>query len=214
MKRPLIIIAFCFIAQLGLAQNKNIIRTGEKTFSVGLYAKPFRFERINYNGTQNALFWDWATCLVMCLNYNGLNVSQEQMMTLVNGSVEEPFGAPQDLTFAVNKNTPTAWGKPSKVFCAAANLNADVLFDELSADRPIIIGTGNVGLEGRAYVVTAMAYTIKFDANGQQVGIVPTSVTLRDPWPNSFANRIVQWSDFMTLTASLYTLKVEFKKQG
>jgi hypothetical protein len=92
-----------------------------------------------------------------------------------------------------------------------AVLDPDVIFDELAAGRPLILGTGATGMEGRAFVVTAMSYNIKFDANGQQTGITPQTVTLRDPWPTGLANRTINWTDFVTLTASLYTVKVVFK---
>jgi hypothetical protein len=221
MKRPLILLAFCFIAQIGLAQNKNIIRIGEKTYSVGAYNHSFRFNKSVYTGTQNALYWDWAACIETCLNYDGLEVSQEQIVGLMNGKSEEPtgrpsdemfVGTPQDLMFMINKSTPSAWGKKSKIYCNTASIDADVIFDELSADRPLIIGTGSVGIEGRAYVVSAMAYNINFDANGQQTGITPTTVTIRDPWPGGLTNRTINWSDFVILAASLHTIKVEFKK--
>jgi len=212
MKRYLIILSLCLATQITFAQNKNIVRTGEKTYSVGAYGHPFGFERIIPGVSQNLLFWDWASCIAMCLNYGGLNVSQEQVMSLVNGTPEEPQGSPQDLMFAINKTTPTAWGKSSKVYCNTASVDADVLFDELSADRPLIVGTGSVGVEGRAYIVTAMTYNIKFNADGRQTGINPTTVTLRDPWPSALANRTILWSDFVILTASLYTIKVELKK--
>ena len=208
MKHLLLTLSFCFMVQLASAQNKNIIRTGDKTFSVGTYANPFRFER----ALQASLYWDWAACLEMCLNYAGLNVSQEQVMTLVNGPVDNPLSTPQDLIFAINKNTPPAWGKPSKVFTTNAAIDADVLFDELSANRPLILGAATGGAEGHALIVTAMSYNIKFDANGQQIGITPNNVTLRDPWPTALANRTINWPDFINLTAALYTLKVEFKE--
>lgn len=216
MKHLLSVLTLCFFVQLAFSQeNKNIVRTSEKTYSVGLYAKPFRFERVNLGNevtSKNQLFWDWAACLTMCLNYNGLNVLQEQVITLVNGPIEEPEGGPQDLMFAINKNTPTAWGKPSKVFTSTSNVSPDVIFDELYANKPLIIGAGSPALEGRAYVITAMAYNINYDAAGNQTGITPITVTLRDPWPNSPVNRQVNWLDFVNLTASLYTIKVEFKK--
>ncbi|MES2279544.1 MAG: papain-like cysteine protease family protein [Bacteroidota bacterium] len=206
MKKFFAVTIFILFGAMAFAQNANIKRIGPTTFSVGAYARPFMFEKV----LGSTLHWDWAACIVMVLNYNGLNVSQEQVMSLVDMTV---MGTPQDLIFNVNKTTPHAWGPPSKIYTSTATLDADVLFDELSAGRPLIMAAGSVGTEGRAFVVTAMSYTIKFDANGQQTGITPATVTLRDPWPSGLTNRTVNWADFVGLTASLYTIKVEFKKE-
>jgi hypothetical protein len=211
MKPLFYTLLFCLFATFASAQNVNIKKISPTTFSVGAYAQPFRFERM-VEMDASALHLDWAACIMMVLNYNGLNVVQEQIMSLVNGTPKEPLSSPQDLMFAINKTTPHAWGNPSKVFCGVATVDADVIFDELSAGRPLILGTGATGMEGRAFVVTAMSYHIKFDANGQQTGITPQTVTLKDPWPSALASRTINWTDFVGITASLYTVKVEFKK--
>lgn len=213
MKKVILLSLYALIVQFATAQNANIKRIGQSTFSVGAYDHPFRYERVVANaGTPPTLNADWAACIMMVLNYNGLNVQQDQILSLNNNRVSEALNAPQDLMFAVNRTSPHDWGDDSKIYTATATLDADVIFDELSAGRPLILGTGAVGMEGRAFVLTAMTYTIKFDANGQQTGIIPQTVTIRDPWPQALASRVVNWQDFVPLTASLYTVKVVFKK--
>jgi len=213
MKRfflSLIIVSTCCLS--ASAQNANIKRIGETTYAVGCYARPFEFDRIMQHAAGNDLFWDWAACIQMALNYGGLFVTQDQVMSLVNGSIDDPIGTPQDLIVSANKTTPHDWSsKDAKIYTAAATIDADVVFDELSAGRPIIVGTRRQGEEGRAYILTAMTYTINRDAGGQQTGITPATVVLRDPWPNALANRTVNWVDFVPITASLYTVKVVFK---
>jgi hypothetical protein len=209
MKKYCFVIAFSLLAIVAGAQNANIKKINPTTFSVGAYERPFRFERMTMG---ESLHLDWAMCIMMVLNYNGLNVSQEQVMSLVNGTPEQPLSTPQDLMLAINRTTRRDWGvKESKTYCEVATLDPDVIFDELSAGRPLIVGTRSNGIEGRAFVITAMSYNIKFDANGQQTGITPQTITLRDPWPTGLANRTILWSDFVIATASLYTVKVVFK---
>src|SRR5476651_2230354 len=142
MKHLFFLIAFGFTSLCVSAQNANIKKISATTFSVGCYAQPFQFERIvQHTGSGTELFWDWAACIQMALNYGGLNVSQEQVMRLVNGSVDEPVGSPQDLIVSVNKTSPHDWGKDSKMFTTTAAIDPDVIFDELSAGQPIIVGT-------------------------------------------------------------------------
>jgi len=211
MKRLFILLAFYFVSLCALAQNANVRRIGETTYAVGCFAQPFQFERVVQHQGGNDLFWDWAACLEMCLNYQRLSVSQEQVMSLVNGSIEAPVGTPQDLIVSANKTSPHDWGRDSKIYTTTAIIDADVIFDELREGRAIIVGTRRQGEEGRAYILTAMTYTINRDASGQQTGITPATVILRDPWPTALANRTVNWIDFVPSTASLYTVKVVFK---
>ncbi|GAB3928288.1 hypothetical protein [Mucilaginibacter myungsuensis] len=213
LKNLFALIATLCVCQAAFSQdNANIIRIADKTFSVGTYARPFRMEKMTITDPDTGPFWNWAVCIEMCLNYAGLNVSQDQVMSLVNGTPKEPLGTPSDLTFAINKTTPPAWGKPSKIYCAIANVDPDVIFDELHAGRPMIMGTGGVGTEGTAYMITAMQYTINYDTAGNMTGITPVSITLRDPWPNGKTSQNYIWNDFLAIKASLYTIKVEFKK--
>src|SRR5476651_958587 len=118
------------------AQNANVRRIRETTYAVGCFAQPFQFERIVQHQGGNDLFWDWAACLEMSLNYQGLNVSQEQVMSLMNGTIEEPIGTPLDLIVSANKTTPHDWSsKDAKIYTATAIIDADVIFDELRAGR-------------------------------------------------------------------------------
>ncbi|QKJ30778.1 hypothetical protein HQ865_13800 [Mucilaginibacter mali] len=232
MKTLFSILTFVLITTFASAQNPNIKRIGQTTFSVGAYDHPFRFERVTpplppalsinptdaekdaaLQATINATITaDWATCIMMVLNYNGLNVQVDQILNLNSNRAAASHNSPQDLMFAINRTSPHDWGADSRIYTSTATLDPDVIFDELSAGRPLILGTGAANMEGRAFVLTAMTYTIKFDANGQQTGITPQTVTIRDPWPQAIASRVVNWADFVPLTASLYTVKVEFKK--
>lgn len=194
------------------AQNSNVRRINETTYAVGCFERPFQFDRIMQHNGGNDLFWDWAACLEMSLNYQGLFVTQDQVMSLVNGPIDAPIGTPQDLIVSANKTVPHDWSaKDAKVFTAMATIDPDVIFDEMKAGRPIIVGTRRQGEEGHAYVLIAMTYTINKDADGNQTGITPQTVILRDPWPTALANLTVNWQDFVPITASLYTVKVVFK---
>ncbi|WP_448700735.1 hypothetical protein ACFGVR_01845 [Mucilaginibacter sp. AW1-3] len=197
MKNQLFAILLTLFTTLCYAQNPNITKLENNNYKVRILPANFRYERMSQSGDlpDNARYW--AACLSMIINYNGLSVSQADAATLGTG--------------VLNAATPNSWGRAAHIFCDELTLDEDALFDQLSANRPLIVTLRSADGEGRANIIAAMTYTIKFNSQGEQTGITPTTVTLVDPGTSSQSQRVVNWTDFIISVNTLYSVKISFK---
>lgn len=132
--------------------------------------------------------WCWAACTQMVLNYQGVNVTQEEIVERVFGAKENnPAGAKEIVKGA------SGWYVNGHQINAGYDypLSPQKLINDLVSKYPLIIGLRMPGQNiGHAYVLTG----IGFNKNGDAV--YPQKVILRDPWPENESRIILTWSNF------------------
>lgn len=212
MKRLLLAALILLFTQFGYGQN--IVKTADNTYQVRILMGNFHLQRMNnYSQNDDDEIRSWAACVQMALDYGGATaVSQEQILTTAFGTTTDMIGGPQELMAATSSFKPTVFGQRANIFCEIATVNEDALFDELSNNRPLIVGLHNINNFGTGKIILAMTYSIKFNAAGEQTGIIPTSVTIGDPWPTTSGIKTITWADFMKNANTLYTLKISIGK--
>jgi hypothetical protein len=202
------LLAFCTLLSIG--QSKNVKKLGTNTYRASIFSDTFQFERVNNPTGKNDESWRWAACLTMVLNFNGLSVTQDQVIGFTMDPTNQ-VSDPAELMMAMNRATPASWGKSSHVVCEVVNVSEDALFDELSANRPMIVGLRADGGGNRAAVVVSITYSIKYSADGQETGIDPTMVAVRDPGSAGQSVQLINWGDFVKNTTVLYSFKITGK---
>lgn len=134
--------------------------------------------------------WCWAACIQMVLNYQGVNVTQEQI-------VENVFGSQIDRPAAADVIAQAANGWRAKGHTIQARVenpyytSAESFINDLVEKYPLIIGLSMPGQNvGHAYVLTGVSFRV---FNGQYY---PVEVILRDPWPSNQSRIKLSWDDF------------------
>jgi hypothetical protein len=131
-------------------------------------------------GKQRMENWCWAACIQMVLNYHGLYVDQQDIVTRIYGAaIDRPANGDQIMA-ALTGWAPDTRGRRSQIYADNYNLDAATIINDLDKKWPLIVGLRGArgAATGHAYVMTA-AYFSK-DQYGQ-----PTihRVVLRDPFP-------------------------------
>lgn len=144
----------------------------------------------DYVATQEEDCWCWAACVQMVLNYQGVNVSQEEVVRRVKGVRVNQAGTDYDIQRAAE-----GWVTGDKIIGArvekAYNLTAQSFINDLINKYPLIVGLSMPGMSiGHAYVLTGISFRT---VNG---GYCPVEVILRNPWPSSPSREKMSWSDF------------------
>ncbi len=143
-------------------------------------------ERFNYFvSSQRNSNWCWAASLQMIFNYYGVTISQEQIVGRSygvdpNGILPNWTGSFEVITMNLNNwsvdnfgryyavQSSLFWGAPTPLF----------LIQELSAQKPVLIGYKSGPSSGHAVVVTALSYIPT--PNGPSI----QTIIVRDPWPS------------------------------
>jgi hypothetical protein len=144
-------------------------------------------------GRQRMSQWCWAATSQMILNYIGLPVSQEAVITRAYGGFLDRPASPAEIAFTLNGWVVAAADNRRYVVVAQdhAGLVADQIVADLTAQRPLIVGLVNPsGVGGHAYVLTAVSYDV--DAAGRPF---IKSATLRDPWPSNPSAIELSWGE-------------------
>lgn len=135
-------------------------------------------------GRQRSQNWCWAACIQMVLNYHGLYISQEQIVSRVFGQMVDAPAAPQQMMAALQGWAPDTRGRFSQIEADAHNLDAASVIQDLEYRWPLIVGLTGRGNTGHAYVMTACYYHLE---DGGQPVIY--RFVLRDPYPTN-ASRV------------------------
>jgi hypothetical protein len=133
--------------------------------------------------------WCWAACIEMVLEYQGLNVSQTQIVKKAYGEI---VNRPADCDMTTN--TANGWRLGSEKIKAreVMHFDAKYVIDALAKKYPLIVGLNMPGQNiGHAYVLTAIYFHV--DSKGKPV---PDYVVLRDPWGPNPDKTSVNWFDF------------------
>ena len=132
--------------------------------------------------------WCWAACTQMVLNYQGVDVSQEQIVERVFGYCVDRPGSAEDIVEGAR-----GWYVDGYTIDAQSDYAfiPQKLVDDLVNKYPLVVGLRMPGQTvGHAYVLTGMSF------NKQGDSVYPQSVILRDPWPDNPSRVELTWSDF------------------
>lgn len=143
-----------------------------------------------YVARQEEDCWCWAACVQMVLNYQGVNVDQEDLVRRAKGYRVNEGGTAYDIQRAAD-----GWRTGGHVIAARVDnpyyVTAQTFIDDLINKYPIIIGLDMPGQTvGHAYVLTG----ISFRKSGSSYQ--PVEVILRNPWPSSPSREKLSWVEF------------------
>ncbi len=142
-------------------------------------------QNFRYSQAQRNSNWCWAASIQMIFNYYGVDIAQEDIVARSYGT--DRYGSLPNWTgnFEVITNNLNNWNidRRGRSYTVGASLqygapNAAYLVQELSAQRPVLVGynSGNGG--GHAVVITALSYIQT--PYGPQI----QTIIVRDPWPS------------------------------
>lgn len=189
MKR-LILFFFICIAHTSIAQ---VYRGGTiyQIQGTKLYWAAVKTEYFcDYTAHQRQTNWCWAACTQMVLNYQGVPVTQEEIVQRVFGGQYDRPGTPYDILMGAD-----GWKiKGHKIVAKVDNpstISAKSLILDLRDKYPLIIGLRMPGqYVGHAYVLTGISFYV------QNNDYYPQEVIVRDPWPESESRQKIEWADF------------------
>ena len=148
---------------------------------VGIPSNAFNY----FASSQKNSNWCWAAALQMIFNYYGVNITQEQIVarsygTDPHGNLPNWTGSFQVITANLNNWSVDNAGRPYRVgaLLYGGAPTPAYLVQELSQQRPVLIGYRSGPNSGHAVVVTACSY---FDT---PQGPMIQSIVVRDPWPS------------------------------
>ena len=188
-KALVIVLAALFAAIPSLLYAQN--RKGQIFYSKndGLYWAAIETSYFKaYVARQRSDNWCWAACTQMVLNYQGVSVSQEQIVERVFGSRVDRPGSAQNIVQGAS-----GWHVDGHTIGAKADnyFIPQKLIDDLVNKYPLVVGLSMPGQNvGHAYVLTGLSF------QKQGNSIYPQSVILRDPWPDNQSRLVLSWSDF------------------
>lgn len=134
--------------------------------------------------------WCWAACAQMVLNYQGVDVTQEDVVRRVFGAEYNRPGTADDIAKGTN-----GWHfKNHRIKSYTEQVNystATSLIIDLRDKYPLVVGLRMPGQDiGHAYVLTGISFYIKNNR------YYPQEVILRDPWPENPSRLKLEWDDF------------------
>lgn len=175
------------LPSLTIAQN----RQGQIFYSKddGLYWAAIETSYFKaYVASQRSNNWCWAACTQMVLNYQGVSVTQEQIVERVFGLQVDRPGTAQNILQGAR-----GWYVDGKTIESKADYSfqPQKLIDDLVNKYPLVVGLSMPGQNvGHAYVLTGLSFQKDGDV------VYPQSVILRDPWPDNPSRLVLSWNDF------------------
>ena len=203
-KRVLATLFFKGFILISLCQS-TVQQLAPNYFVAGVNTNTFNY--VASIGRQRADNWCWAACIQMVLNYHGLYVTQEEIVTQCFGGLYDRPGNPVDFAVGLNRWAYNTRGGVSQVYFNNYPPTNEEIVQLLSGGWPLIVGI-NFGTEvGHAYVVTAIYYSVATDMYGN-VRVIPDKVVLRDPSPFSDSRQEWTWDLFVKNVVSVYKVWV------
>jgi hypothetical protein len=181
-------------------KSQNVVQLGQNYFSAGIPSDNFQFYSVT--GRQRSMNWCWAACVQMVLNYDGLFVSQEDIVMRCFGTLVDRTGGDREMFTALSGWGYNRYGGVSTIYANSFPTNANEIQAFLAANKPLIVGLNQPNSTiGHAYVLTAMNYSVSYDYYGNAT-IWPDKIVLRDPWPTNPSRLEMSWIEF---TSRLHT---------
>ncbi len=176
-----LLMSLLFLSAGPSAQADTVPFGSSGMFIAGVKSDEFsEFAAPESAGKQRMGNWCWAACIQMVLNYHGLYVDQQDIVSRVFGAgVDRPASGEQILA-ALTGWAPDSRGRRSAIYADNYNLDPATVINDLDRKWPLIIGLSGArgAATGHAYVLTA-AY---FSKGPNGVPIIHR-VVLRDPYP-------------------------------
>ncbi len=199
LKRIGLVLLFKGIVLVTLCQS-TIQQLGPNYFVAGVSTE--RFNYIASIGHQRADNWCWAACIQMVLNYHGLYVTQEEIVSQCFGGLYDRPGNASNFAVGLNRWAYNTRGGISQVHFNDYPTSNEEIVQFLSNGWPLIAGIDMGAEVGHAFVVTAISYSVATDMYGN-VRVIPDKVVLRDPSPFSESRQEWPWDLFV---ANVYTV--------
>jgi len=104
--------------------------------------------------------WCWAACVQMVLNYQGVSVSQDEIVKRSFGSIINKGGNTYDIQSGAN-----GWRTGSHTISASigsySSFSAESIINDLRDKYPLIVGLEMpYQVDGHAYVLTGISFKI------------------------------------------------------
>ncbi len=153
---------------------------------------------------QHCSEWCWAACIQSLLNYQGIAITQEDLVKKVYGSLicapaneNQIINAVNGLGFSYNGVPQNISGK---LYPIPSNLPIDTskIIDDLSNNCPLIVGVINPSGGRHIVILTSIRYNSSF----------PESVVIRDPWPGNPNRQEWNWNYFRQNLTFIMKVKV------
>lgn len=186
----ILVCQFWFLPQAAFA---DITQIGPGLYAAGIPSEQFRyFAAPDGFGRQRSANWCWAACIQMVLNYHGLYVSQEEIVTRIYGQLVDQPGRPEQILQALSGWAPDTRGRYSTILAETYSITGPSLVNDLIHRWPLIVGLRGENV-GHAYVLTAATYEVDSSNNP-----IFRSVVLRNPWPDSPSREEMSWEEFIS----------------
>lgn len=159
----------------------DMAQLGPNNYIAGVPTEEFvHFAAPEGKGRQQMENWCWAACVQMVLNYHGLYVTQEQIVTRVYGAAVDRPANPEQIMTALTGWAPDMRGRRSAIYADPYSVDPVTVINDLDNRWPLIVGLAGPtpAVQGHAYVLTG-AY---FYLDGNQQPVI-YRVILRDPYP-------------------------------
>jgi hypothetical protein len=170
------------------APPADIHEIAPSVYVAGIPTNEFRFVAAR----QHASNWCWAAAIQMVLNYDGLAVTQEQVVARIFGdSMPDEPAEPEDILDALSGWAPQFNGRPAEIVATPYVYQPSDIVNDLASHWPIIVGLRNPEGGGHVFVLTAVTYNV--DPTNQPAF---RTVVLRDPWPTHESRIQIPWSVF------------------
>ena len=173
--RTAVLFAVCLLSIQSFAQPRGGVQ------QVGIPSGEMDFVAAAQHNSQ----WCWAAAIQMVLGYHGVAITQQQIVARTYGmdwwgNLPDWAGSIEAITANLNNWSIDNYGQQ---YAVGAILNwgappPNVLIDELSNRRPVIIGHRSGPNSARAVVVTAATFS------HTPYGVRIHSIVVRDPWPS------------------------------
>lgn len=194
-----------FLIILNQTRGQSVQRLGSNYFVAGVPTNEFdawAAERVK--GNQRQANWCWAACSQMVLNYHGIYISQEQIVTKIYGGLIDRPANESQIRRALSGWAPNIQGRVSNIYCESGLTSVNEITQALIYKWPLIVGLRNPnGGVGHAYVLTAIYYSIDRYNN-----TIPKKVVLRDPMPRIDGEIEMSWNQFSNLLMMVFKVWV------
>jgi hypothetical protein len=165
-------------------------------------------------GRQRENMWCWAACTQMALNFHGFRILQEEIVIKAFGMLVNRPG-----NLALVKKALAGWIVRSPVdglnyVSRAEHVRIDFLEMKNYLEvfqKPMIYAINGVGAHGTTVGHAVIVTGVTFDINPSDGWIIPKTVIIRDPWPESPSRQEISWEEFQKRAE--YLLKMTYWRE-
>jgi len=122
--------------------SAEVRRLGDNSFFAGITEDAFRSSAApEVSGKMHQQNWCWAASIQMVLNYHGLYVTQEQVVTRLFGHTIDTPGRTSDVLAALSGWAPDTRGRLSRIHAQGYVLSIppEVIVNDLARNRPLLL---------------------------------------------------------------------------